>query len=457
MILDPALVASSYPVIISDFADDSSTTRRIEALRQIRVAIERGQTLILVNSESLHTALYDVFNRYYMSVPDSDGENQYLYFANIAIGNVSRRVRVHPNFRVIVHLPFSKLRTTPTPFLNRFSKFQLSVSDVMKEKAAQFALNPPSSFSSIPPEYLKSFFVAVNDGAEDFAETIGGSSTLYGYLKNETVSSLVLNVIEETQEANNISFLPSCPLGLSEETLDDFGLSQSDSEFVFEEPGKRLISNLRDFIRRVNFRTLLLARPEALFSIRNSLPAQYTSEYIDNQEHFSITKLLSRIANDLSPQQGSLDQFHCRKIAIFTRASAELAGLSKKRFLQREIRLLVPGVLSEGRSNPVAKQPAQKGKGEEEESDITEYVDLLNLASYSSGDAVRVALQSFFLTIRPGALSILLLIAESTTTTSSQISFARHEVDQLLSKISSLSEERQKNPNSCDIPYPNSI
>ena len=146
MILDPALVASSYPVIISDFADDSSTTRRIEALRQIRVAIERGQTLILVNSESLHTALYDVFNRYYMSVPDSDGENQYLYFANIAIGNVSRRVRVHPNFRVIVHLPFSKLRTTPTPFLNRFSKFQLSVSDVMKEKAAQFALNPPSFF-----------------------------------------------------------------------------------------------------------------------------------------------------------------------------------------------------------------------------------------------------------------------------------------------------------------------
>ena len=128
-------VASRRIVSLSDFEQDSTPTRRIEALRVVKDSIELGLTLLLVNCAPLHTALYDVFNRYHATSNSSEGT---LYFAQISLGSISHRVKVHSSFRVVVHLATSNLPSAHLPFLNRFSNyFPMSIADVLRERVAQ--------------------------------------------------------------------------------------------------------------------------------------------------------------------------------------------------------------------------------------------------------------------------------------------------------------------------------
>jgi hypothetical protein len=203
-LLDPT---TTKIVSLSDFPEDASPTMTTAALAQIKKCIEEGETLLLVNSAPLQSALYDVINRHYAVSVREDGRTD--AFANIPLGSFSSLVRVHESFRLIVHVPISQLPKTPLPFLNRFEKYTLSVRDALVQRILEVSLNPPHSLLSIPePEARKRLFLELEASLNDFVAFAGGSTSFYGMSCTETVPALVLRALEDACVSTTAEFEP---------------------------------------------------------------------------------------------------------------------------------------------------------------------------------------------------------------------------------------------------------
>ena len=203
-LLDPS---TTKIVSLSDFPEDASPTMTTAALAQIKKCIEEGETLLLVNSAPLQSALYDVINRHYAVSVRDDGRTD--AFANIPLGSFSSLVRVHESFRLIVHVPISQLPKTPLPFLNRFEKYTLSVRDALAQRVLEVSLNPPHSLLCIPkPEHRQRLFKELEAGVNDFVAFAGGSTSFYGMSSTETVPALVLRALEDACVSTTSDFEP---------------------------------------------------------------------------------------------------------------------------------------------------------------------------------------------------------------------------------------------------------
>jgi hypothetical protein len=117
-------------IYVSDFVGDASVFRRTELEAKLKTAIEQGRTVVLVNAASMFSSLYDVLNKHYFPV---ERQGSVSYYANIGIGSFSRPCRVHERARIIVYIPMAQLPSIERPFLARFEKYRLSVSDVLAE------------------------------------------------------------------------------------------------------------------------------------------------------------------------------------------------------------------------------------------------------------------------------------------------------------------------------------
>jgi hypothetical protein len=203
-LLDPT---TTKIVSLSDFPEDASPTMTTAALAQIKKCIEEGETLLLVNSAPLQSAIYDVINRHYANSVREDGRTD--AFANIPLGSFSSLVRVHESFRLIVHVPISQLPETPLPFLNRFEKYTLSVRDALAQRVLEVSLNPPHSLLCIPkPEHRQRIFRELEAGVNDFVAFAGGSTSFYGMSSTETVPALVLRALEDACVSTTSDFEP---------------------------------------------------------------------------------------------------------------------------------------------------------------------------------------------------------------------------------------------------------
>ena len=120
--------ASTSFIAISDFASDSTDVQLSQAVASIKVCAEQGKTVLLTNPAMLASSIFDLLNKHYLklSIMDEHRVVHTKYYANIAIGSYSRLCAVHPDFRIIVHMPLSDISKTPLPFLNRFEKYTLS-------------------------------------------------------------------------------------------------------------------------------------------------------------------------------------------------------------------------------------------------------------------------------------------------------------------------------------------
>ena len=194
-------------VSLSDFPEDSSPTMTTAVLAQVMGCIEEGETLLLVNSGPLQSALYDVINRHYAVSVRDDGRRE--AFANIPLGSFSSLIRVHASFRLIVHVPASQLPRTPMPFLNRLEKYTLSVRDALAQRVLEVSLKPPSCLKSISkPEHRQRFFMEIEAGVNDFVAFCGGSTSFYGMSGTETVPALVLRALEDACVSTSTDFEP---------------------------------------------------------------------------------------------------------------------------------------------------------------------------------------------------------------------------------------------------------
>ena len=110
------------------------------------------------------------------------------FYADIAIGSLSRPVRVHENTRCIVIVKSRDLKSVPYPFLNRFEKVLIGPSSISDRLSASFA-----SLSS-PLSGLASYF---ETDLKEFVDVIGVRNFYGAYPSNQsgidTIRSLVIS------------------------------------------------------------------------------------------------------------------------------------------------------------------------------------------------------------------------------------------------------------------------
>lgn len=102
---------------------------KLRLISGVKFAAMQGHTALLSQTESVDESFYDLQNQNFREIEDINGSVS--LYANIAVGGVSRRCPVDPSFNCIVQVRESLLAQTPAPFLNRFEKYRLDITDVL--------------------------------------------------------------------------------------------------------------------------------------------------------------------------------------------------------------------------------------------------------------------------------------------------------------------------------------
>lgn len=171
-LLEPTVRGGVEVISMPDFPEDDTDLRRSELTARVKSAIERGSTAILVGCDRIFSAFYDVFNKHYRtvlrraaaegssastdgggsgggggSVETAAGETpasrhaRRHFYAYIGIGSFSSTVIVHPAARIIVHMSMDQFKRVQLPFLNRFEKYKLTISDVLEERMVELKVS----------------------------------------------------------------------------------------------------------------------------------------------------------------------------------------------------------------------------------------------------------------------------------------------------------------------------
>ena len=443
---------------VSDFPDDMSDLQRSALISRIKTAVETGKTILLVNSQSIITAFFDLVNKHYMPVgtrskvlspsgltsPDNtenEEVTQDVYYANISMGSFSRPCVVHPKTKIIVHIPVAQMPFTPLPFLNRFDKFRISVIDALNETLEELVQLEAKHTQNIAADYypLSKLYCHIHDGVEDFVHKFNGKTMMYGLVERETVAALILRSIKDTVAVNNFSFpvirrsfhvdirarQENNRSFFDEDEEDGAEINQyreGDNDEQYQDRLLRTVSvlkNIRRFVRDTNLQLLQYARPEHVFLAREVIPVAYIREYL-RQEHFSASNLIRFLVNKhwnrpLSLEALNIGDANGHKFIIFMRTSAELYRLRQSADLQRQ--LLPPSDLA------------------------SSFIRVIHLGSYTSatkcmndiGRFVEIESQSL------GSLHrrLLLVVADRTIVSTSQVNITIRKIDQLLSMYQS--------------------
>ncbi|XP_071430029.1 E3 ubiquitin-protein ligase RNF213 isoform X2 [Pithys albifrons albifrons] len=119
--------ARQQPEIIfgSSFPKDQEYTQICRNINRVKVCMETGQMVVLLNLQNLYESLYDALNQYYVYLAGQK-------YVDLGLGTHRVKCRVHPKFRLIVieekdvvHKHF------PIPLINRLEKHYLDISTVL--------------------------------------------------------------------------------------------------------------------------------------------------------------------------------------------------------------------------------------------------------------------------------------------------------------------------------------
>ncbi|KAM6938634.1 E3 ubiquitin-protein ligase rnf213-alpha-like [Lycodopsis pacificus] len=174
-----------HPVIIfgSSFPKDQEYTQICRNINHVKVCMETGQTVVLLNLQNLYESLYDALNQYYVTL----GGQKYV---DLGLGTHRVKCRVHENFRLIVIEEKEVVyKQFPIPLINRLEKHYLDINTVLinekKDIARQLQkwVDDFVSLSGQPP--MKKQYVP--------------SDVFIGY-HSDTCSSVVLQVTENQSD-----------------------------------------------------------------------------------------------------------------------------------------------------------------------------------------------------------------------------------------------------------------
>eukprot|EP01133_Synstelium_polycarpum_P010778 gene10778-12557_t len=327
MIIDPTENESALMILkelevehtvirVGGFERDNTTESLINVVSQIKNAMAKGGTVVLVNTSEIDGCFYDVFNRYFTLMP-SGTEGSMNFIANVSFGAHSVFCTVHPKFKIIVHLPLSSMGQTQLPWLNRFEKYQLSLDKMVThtiESNNMLQLRHGPTFKRMKESAMH--FVS------KFHIDVSNKSLLSGFSESETIPSLIYSF------AKNL-------LKNDRATIEPHRVSTVDQQ-------QQQLEKQEDMIyRKLNWKLLQIARPESIFKC-HSLPTAYIEEYLLRQEHFNILRFLNCLfVQKLVDKNDAISN----RWTIFTRTSLTLHRLKDTERMDQFHRTILAEVL----------------------------------------------------------------------------------------------------------------
>ncbi|XP_033105070.1 E3 ubiquitin-protein ligase RNF213-like [Anneissia japonica] len=112
----------------SSFPFDQEYTQVCRNINRIKLCMEAGRTVVLLNLENLYESLYDALNQYYVYF----GGQRYV---DLGLGNHRVKCRVHESFRLIVVADKEVVHERfPIPLINRLEKHFLAMTTMLNEE-----------------------------------------------------------------------------------------------------------------------------------------------------------------------------------------------------------------------------------------------------------------------------------------------------------------------------------
>ncbi|XP_058417797.1 E3 ubiquitin-protein ligase RNF213 isoform X3 [Diceros bicornis minor] len=164
----------------SSFPKDQEYTQICRNINRVKICMETGKMVILLNLQNLYESLYDALNQYYVYL----GGQKYV---DLGLGTHRVKCRVHPDFRLIVIEEKDVVyRHFPIPLINRLEKHYLDINTVLEK------------WQKTIVEDLKIWVEKFIDGKADqflVRYKYSPSDVFIGY-HSDTCASVVLQVIE---------------------------------------------------------------------------------------------------------------------------------------------------------------------------------------------------------------------------------------------------------------------
>ncbi|XP_077411767.1 E3 ubiquitin-protein ligase rnf213-alpha-like isoform X2 [Vanacampus margaritifer] len=174
----------------SSFPKDQEYTQICRNINRVKLCMETGKTVVLLNLQNLYESLYDALNQYYVYL----GGQKYV---DLGLGTHRVKCRVHNDFRLIV-IEERKVvyKQFPIPLINRLEKHYLDIQTVLTTAQKRLV------------EKLKEWvrrFVSVSNQI-DMTQTYkyNPSDVFIGY-HSEACASVIHQVIKKSKDAFEIS------------------------------------------------------------------------------------------------------------------------------------------------------------------------------------------------------------------------------------------------------------
>ncbi|XP_067403324.1 E3 ubiquitin-protein ligase RNF213 isoform X3 [Emydura macquarii macquarii] len=169
----------------SSFPKDQEYTQICRNINRVKICMETGQMVVLLNLQNLYESLYDALNQYYVYLAGQK-------YVDLGLGTHRVKCRVHPKFRLIVIEEKEVVyKHFPIPLINRLEKHYLDINTVLDKRQRDIV------------EELKKWvndFIAV-DTEKQFMDRqeYSPSDVFIGY-HFDTCASVVLQVTEKLKQ-----------------------------------------------------------------------------------------------------------------------------------------------------------------------------------------------------------------------------------------------------------------
>ena len=117
---------SDYQVVFgSSFPSDNDYTEVCRNINKIKICMETGQTVVLLNLRNLYESLYDALNQHYVTFADQR-------YVDLGLGGHRVKCRIAPKFHLIIieekQIVYNEF---PIPLINRLEKHVLEMSSIL--------------------------------------------------------------------------------------------------------------------------------------------------------------------------------------------------------------------------------------------------------------------------------------------------------------------------------------
>uniref|UniRef100_UPI0037E8EFFF E3 ubiquitin-protein ligase rnf213-alpha n=1 Tax=Semicossyphus pulcher TaxID=241346 RepID=UPI0037E8EFFF len=315
---------SGQPEIIfgSSFPKDQEYTQICRNINRVKICMETGQTVVLLNLQNLYESLYDALNQYYVCL----GGQKYV---DLGLGTHRVKCRVHKDFRLIVIEEREVVyKQFPIPLINRLEKHYLDIQTVLRAEQKM-----------IVEELEKWVRLFVSLGSQHAATYKYQAPDVFIGYHSDTCASVVLQVIEKQKDSLDIPdperrvldeaklVLLKCATPDSVVRLDCTGLPKVESENLsrvyFEEQSNNCLADFilahttqdthchSSFTEVTTFSRLLTACDlEPLQQMLHSVGLLSLQQF-DTEQSF-----LKKIRSFLTAENGSSTTGPCNKILI---------------------------------------------------------------------------------------------------------------------------------------------